>query len=43
MYGENNYESPPKWQSARYTATLVKENDQWKIRGISVKELVDDN
>ena len=42
QYGENNYESPPRWQSARYTATLVKENDQWKIRSIQVKELLDD-
>ncbi|HPF87678.1 MAG TPA: hypothetical protein PK537_06450 [Candidatus Limiplasma sp.] len=42
LYGEDNYESPPDWQSARYTATLVKENDQWKIRSIQVKELLDD-
>ncbi|MBN1777352.1 MAG: hypothetical protein JW811_04445 [Clostridiales bacterium] len=42
LYGENNYESPPRWQSARYTATLVKENDQWKIRSIQVKELLED-
>ncbi len=42
LYGEGNYESPPRWQSARYTATLVKENDQWHIRSLTVKELLDD-
>jgi hypothetical protein len=42
LYGEDNYESPPRWQSAYYTASLVKENDQWKIRSIQVKELLDD-
>jgi len=42
LYGENEYESPPRWQSARYTATLVKENDQWHIRSLTVKELLDD-
>lgn len=42
LYGENNYESPPRWQSVRYTATLVKENNQWKIRSIQAKELLDD-
>jgi len=42
LYGENNYESPPRWQSARYAVTLVKENDQWRIRSITVKELLDD-
>ena len=42
LYGENNYESPPRWQSARYTATLVKENDQWRIRSFQVKELLGD-
>ena len=41
LYGENEYESPPRWQSARYTATLVKENDQWHIRSLTVKELLD--
>ena len=38
----NNYESPPRWQAASYSATLVKENDQWHIRSIQVKELLDD-
>ena len=42
LYGENNYESPPAWQAASYSATLVKENDQWHIRSIQVKELITD-
>ena len=42
LYGENNYESPPRWPSARYTATLVKENDQWHIRSIQLQERLND-
>jgi hypothetical protein len=42
LYGENNYESPPRWQAARYSVTLVKENDQWRIRSIQMKELLED-
>lgn len=42
LYGEDQYESPPRWQAAHYTATLVKEHDQWHIRSIQVKELLDD-
>jgi len=42
LYGEDNYESPPRWQAAHYSATLVKENDQWRIRSIQVKELLDE-
>ena len=35
------YESPPKWQGGRYTATMVKENNQWHIRSLSLVELLD--
>ncbi len=41
LYGEG-YESPPKWQGAKYTASLVKENNQWHIKSLSVKELLRD-
>ena len=37
LYGEG-YESPPRWQGGRYTATLVKENNQWHIRSIALVE-----
>ena len=39
LYGEG-YESPPRWQGGKYTATLVKENNQWHIRSIALVELV---
>lgn len=39
LYGDG-YENPPKWQGARYSAVLIKENNQWHIRSISVKELI---
>lgn len=39
LYGEN-YESPPRWQGAKYTASLVKENNQWHIKNIALKKLV---
>ena len=39
LYGDG-YESPPRWQGGRYTATLVKENGQWHIRGIALVEAV---
>ncbi len=43
LYGES-YESPPAWPYARYSATLVKENNQWHIKNIVLKEtLSDDN
>ena len=35
LYGEG-YESPPRWQGGQYTATLVKENNQWHIRSIAL-------
>lgn len=41
LYGEG-YENPPKWQGARYSASLVKENNQWHIKSISAKELIED-
>ena len=37
LFGED-YETPPKWQAGRYTATLVKENSQWHIKNIQLKE-----
>ncbi len=37
LYGEN-YETPPKWQAGRYSVTLVKENNQWHIKGITLRE-----
>ncbi len=39
LYGEA-YENPPKWQAGRYTATLVKENNQWHIKSILLKEVL---
>ena len=39
LYGEG-YDTPPGWQGAKYTAQLVKENNQWHIKAISVKELM---
>ena len=41
LYGEG-YESPPRWQGGRYTATLVKENGQWHIRSIALIEALKD-
>ena len=41
LYGES-YESPPRWQGGRYTATLVKENGQWHIRSIALVEALKD-
>ena len=41
LYGES-YETPPKWQGGRYTATLVKENNQWHIKNIVLKETLSD-
>ena len=40
LFGEG-YENPPKWQSGKYTATLVKENNQWHIKSISLKNTLD--
>ncbi len=33
---------PPKWVSAVYRATLVKENGQWKIMSLALIEQLDD-
>jgi len=41
LYGDG-YEAPPRWQGGRYTATLVKENNQWHIRSIALVELVNE-
>ena len=40
LYGDG-YESPPRWQGGRYTAVLVKENNQWHIRSIALVEALD--
>jgi len=37
LYGDG-YEAPPRWQGGRYTATLVKENNQWHIRSLALVE-----
>ena len=42
LYGES-YETPPKWQAGRYTATLVKENSQWHIKNIQLKTVLTDD
>jgi hypothetical protein len=41
LYGDS-YESPPKWQAGRYSATLVQENNQWHIKSILLKEALTD-
>ena len=40
LYGDS-YESPPRWQAGRYSAVLVKENNQWHIRSITLLEVVE--
>lgn len=40
LYGDGS-ESPPKWQAGRYSAVLVKENNQWHIRSVSLLEALD--
>ena len=32
---------PPTWQSAKYRAVLVKENGQWRIRGLTMVQVLD--
>ena len=39
LYGDS-YQSPPRWQGGRYTAVMVKENNQWHIRSIALVEPV---
>lgn len=39
LYGED-YQSPPRWQGGSYTAVMVKENNQWHIRSISLVEAI---
>ena len=41
QYG-NDALYPPDWASARYRATLVKENGQWKILSIQTIEVLED-
>ena len=41
LYGEDAL-YPPKWNSARYRATLVKENGQWKILSIQTIEKLEE-
>ncbi len=40
LYGDD-YESPPRWQGGRYAANMVKENNQWHIRSLSLIEVLD--
>ena len=32
--------NPPKWQSAKYRAVLVRENGQWKIKSLSLLQTI---
>ena len=41
LYGEG-YESPPRWQGGKCTATLVKENGQGKILSIQTLERLEE-
>ena len=41
LYGDG-YEVPPKWQGGKYVATLVKENNQWHIRSLSLLEMLEE-
>ena len=41
LYGAG-FESPPKWQGAKYAASLVKENNQWHIKSIAMKQLLEE-
>ncbi len=41
LYGEG-YESPPRWQGGRYTANLVKENNQWHIKSIALQKALEE-
>ncbi|NLO86508.1 MAG: hypothetical protein GX096_13950 [Clostridiales bacterium] len=39
LYGDT-YETPPKWQGGKFSATLVKENNQWHIRSLSLIQAI---
>ena len=39
LYGDE-YEAPPKWQGAKYSASMVKENNQWRVKSVSLRELI---
>ncbi|MEA4928128.1 MAG: hypothetical protein VB104_05560 [Candidatus Limiplasma sp.] len=39
LFGDS-YESPPKWQAGKYSATLVRENNQWHIKSILLKSAI---
>ncbi len=41
--GENALDpSPPEWRSAKYRATLIRTNRQWKIESIQLIEYLDE-
>lgn len=40
QYGQDIVD-PPKWQGGRYTVSLIKENGQWVIRSLSLKEAIE--
>ncbi|MBE5800873.1 MAG: hypothetical protein E7319_01125 [Clostridiales bacterium] len=39
LYGDD-YETPPRWQGGKYAATMVKENNQWHIRSLTLLEVL---
>lgn len=34
--------SPPRWQSAKYRAVLTRENGQWRIKSLTLLEVIND-
>ncbi len=34
--------NPPRWQSAKYRAVLTRENGQWRIKSLTLLELIND-
>lgn len=34
--------SPPAWRTIKYTATLTRENDQWRVLTMKVTEIIED-
>ena len=39
LFGDD-FENPPKWQGAKYSASLTRENNQWRVKNIAVRELI---
>ena len=38
LYGEN-YQAPPPWPNANYDATMVKVNNRWYIKSLSISKI----